>query len=223
MFRLFIKQIQFGRGVGFMQEQEIWKDVVGYEGLYQVSNLGRVKSCARYINRHSKYVIHKKYVKEKILSCCYVAGYPCVPLSKERKRHLARVHRLVAIAFIANPENKEQVNHKDGNRANSNVNNLEWVTNTENQRHSWKYLNRQNPHKGKKFSEETKNKMRLHWKTNLSVRAKKVYCVELNKYFNSINDACRELKIARHIHQCCEGKRHTCGGYHWKWAEENDK
>lgn len=206
-----------------MQEQEIWKDVVGYEGLYQVSNLGRVKSVARYIDRHAKHVIHKKYIKEKILKQCNnAAGYPCVNLCNKGIHKTSRVHRLVAIAFIPNPENKEQINHKDGNRANPNVNNLEWVTNTENQIHSWKYLNRVNPHKGKKFSEETKRKMKLHWKTHLNARAKKVYCVELNKYFNSVNDACRELKIARHIHECCEGERHTCGGYHWMWAKESE-
>lgn len=204
-----------------MQEQEIWKDVVGYEGLYQVSNLGRVKSVERYINRYySKHVERKMFIKEKILSFGYTAGYPLVSLCKNGVVKKQSVHRIVAIAFIPNPENKEQINHKDGNRANPSVNNLEWVTNTENQRHSWKYLNRVNPNKGKTFSEKTKRKMKLHWQTHLNAQCKKVYCVELNRCFDSISKACRELKIPRCIPLCCEGKRHTCGGYHWKWAEE---
>lgn len=206
-----------------MQEQEIWKDVVGYEGLYQVSNLGRVKSVARYVDRHAKHVIHKKYIKECILKQCENSrGYPCVNLSKDGIVKPKRVHRLVAIAFIPNPENKEQINHKDGNRANPNVNNLEWVTNTENQRHSWKYLNRQNPHKGKPRPKDSIEKMKAFWVGKVRPTCKRVFCVELNRYFDSVNDACRELKIARHIHECCEGERHTCGGYYWKWAKESE-
>lgn len=203
-------------------QEEIWKDIEGYEGLYQVSNFGRAKSCARYVKRFSKHVVQKMFIKEKILSFGYTNGYPLISLSKDGFVKKQSIHRLVAIAFIPNPNNLPQVNHIDGNRGNNNIKNLEWVTNTENQRHSWKYLNRVNPNKGKKFSEETRRKMKLYWATHSNGHCKKVYCVELNKYFNSIIGACRELKISRCINLCCEGKRQTCGGYHWRWAEESE-
>lgn len=109
---------------------EIWKDVVGYEGIYQVSNLGNVKSLIGYNG--------KKYIsREKLLSkTLSTAGYYKVELFNKKERKSFRVHRLVAIAFIENPLNKEQVNHIDGNKLNNNVENLEWNTPKENVRHS---------------------------------------------------------------------------------------
>lgn len=93
---------------------EIWKDIPGYEGLYQVSNYGRVKS------------FHGRVEKEKILQPYYKQKYAQILLIKDKKRKLARVHRLVAEAFIPNPDHKPQVNHKDENKRNNNVDNLEW-------------------------------------------------------------------------------------------------
>lgn len=97
---------------------EIWKDVVGYEGLYQVSNMGRVKSI--------------RFDKEKMLKTWYDKGYKYVELCVNRHRYKTGVHRLVALAFIPNPLNKPEVNHKDRNRSNNHVENLEWVTQSEN-------------------------------------------------------------------------------------------
>ena len=104
-------------------EQEIWKDINGYDGFYRISNLGRVKS-ARY-NRYLKLFFNKK-------------GYARINLNKKGKLKTYRVHRLVAQAFIPNPNNKPQVNHKDGNKRNNCVDNLEWVTNEENYEHAIK-------------------------------------------------------------------------------------
>lgn len=92
--------------------KEIWKDVVGYEGLYQVSNLGRIKSGYKPI----------------ILQSGVCRGYLIVNLYKNKKGLSRKVHRLVAQAFIPNPENKPTVNHKDGNKQNNCVDNLEWAT-----------------------------------------------------------------------------------------------
>lgn len=103
-------------------ENEIWKDVVGYEKLYQVSNLGRVKNA-----------------NDKILKGGYLnKRYLAVGLTKNGLLKTMTIHRLVAIAFIPNPENKLQVNHKDGVKKNNNANNLEWNTHSENTFHAYK-------------------------------------------------------------------------------------
>lgn len=107
--------------------KEIWKDIKDYEGLYQVSNLGRIKSFPRNGTQTNNI---------KILMLKLNHKYYHVTLSKDNERIDKLVHRLVAEAFIPNPENKPQVNHKDGNKLNNNVNNLEWNTCVENVQHS---------------------------------------------------------------------------------------
>ena len=107
---------------------EIWKDIKGYEGLYQVSNYGRIKTLINFNSKHSYSKKELKERKEKILKEHECNGYLRVTLSKKQKSKHYRVHRLVAQAFIPNPENKPQINHKDNNRKNNNVNNLEWCT-----------------------------------------------------------------------------------------------
>jgi hypothetical protein len=105
--------------------EEIWKDIEGYEGLYQVSNLGRVKSLQSRWERREKVLrinnLEKKYIQ--------------LSLHKLGNKKNMYVHRLVAKAFIPNELNALEVNHKDGNKSNNNVNNLEWCTHLENMRH----------------------------------------------------------------------------------------
>lgn len=102
--------------------KEVWKDIVGYEGLYQVSNLGRIKSFRKW-NR-------AKDPGERILNPTIANnGYEQVTLYRGQKdRHKFLVHRIVANAFIENPENLEAINHKDENRLNNRADNLEWCT-----------------------------------------------------------------------------------------------
>ena len=115
---------------------EIWKDIEGYEGCYQVSNLGFIKSLERVII--TKQGLKKRH-KERILkNTLFGTGYLCVPLTKNGTRKNYQVHRLVAQAFIPNPENKRTVNHKDSDKTNNCVENLEWHTHKENVNHSWK-------------------------------------------------------------------------------------
>lgn len=104
---------------------EIWKDIEGFEGLYQVSNKGRVKSF-----HGSKELIRKPLTNKK--------GYKSLALTRKPAIRINyTIHRLVAEYFIPNPENKREVNHKDGNPSNNNVENLEWATSSENTMHSY--------------------------------------------------------------------------------------
>lgn len=118
-----------------MQEKEIWRDIIGYEGLYMVSSFGRVKSLDRYVNHYpsGKMIQKGDVIKAQINK----RGYESLKLSRGGKSIRFLVHRLVLIAFIPNPENKEQVNHIDCNKRNNYLENLEWSTQSENMRHSF--------------------------------------------------------------------------------------
>ena len=112
-----------------------WKDVVGYEGLYKVSDTGKVRSLERYRdNKNGNQVL----IKGRLLKQAENLGYKYVSLSKNGEQKSFRVHRLVAIAFLENKLNKPNVNHKDCNKSNNNVNNLEWCTQKENVWHAFR-------------------------------------------------------------------------------------
>lgn len=121
---------------------EIWGPIIDYEDYYEISNLGRIKSLDRtvvYTNRN-----RTQHYKSKLLTPSKNQdGYFKVSLNKDGKLDVKIIHRLVALAFIPNPENKPQINHIDGNKLNNCVDNLEWNTNIENLNHS--YLNNLNP------------------------------------------------------------------------------
>ena len=106
---------------------EIWKAVKGYEGLYEVSNFGNVRSLDRFVKAKNDSLTKKK---GRILVPFYESqkGYYQVSLSKDGKNKKHRVHRLVALAFLENPFNCTDVNHKDEDKTNNNVDNLEWCT-----------------------------------------------------------------------------------------------
>lgn len=156
---------------------EIWKDVIGYEGLYQISNLGRLKKETH---------IFKQYIDK--------TGYLNVILTKNKVRKTKKVHRLVAEAFIKNKNKLPIINHKDGNKKNNFVDNLEWVTYKENSIHAVK--------------------------TGL-IKTKPVICIETNKKYNSVKEASINAgAFDGHISKVCKGIRKTAGGYHWKYVEE---
>ena len=173
--------------------QEIWKDVdwvKGYEGLYQVSNLGRVKSLARY-DRKGRLV--KSRIKKLVpIQTGYLTTLFCVDGVVKNMF----VHRLVATAFIPNSKNLPEVNHKDENKQNNCVENLEWCD----RKYNLAY--------GNKRLKEAKTK------------GFPVYCIELDKTFWSVKEAARCTGlVASTIHANCKGKLSHAGDYHWRYVE----
>lgn len=139
-----------------IKKKEIWKNIINYENLYQISNYGRIKSLERIIiNKYNE----KRLFKEKMLSCCINEnGYYRIGLQKNKlNQEYFKVSRLVAIHFINNPENKPQVNHIDGNKLNNYYENLEWVTAKENTVHAYKNNLANNYHSEKSVSLYDKN------------------------------------------------------------------
>jgi len=116
---------------------EVWKDVIGFEGLYMVSNMGNVKSLNRWIEFANNGTRAKHLYKGRLLRPRIVRGYSVVSLCKNGKADQRKVHRLVAQAYIPNPENKPEVNHKNGIKGDNSVGNLEWSTRKENQQHAF--------------------------------------------------------------------------------------
>ena len=104
---------------------EKWRDIPGYEGFYQVSDLGNIRSI--------------RFNKIRNMKSWDSHGYRAVELCMNNNRYTVGIHRLVALTFIPNPENKPEVNHKDRNKSNNNVENLEWVTQSENVAHAYRH------------------------------------------------------------------------------------
>lgn len=185
--------------------KEIWKDIAGFEGWYQVSNMGRVRSLDREIvfnNGNSDHAIMIK--KGKILSITkQTQGYSQVGLCKNGTQKSYRLNRLVAIAFIQNPMQKPEVNHIDGNKDNNRVDNLELVTSKENQQHAIK--------------------------TGLADRSKKrkpILQIDKNgnviAEFDSIKQAAQKLGFSKgNICYACKGHRNRKAyGYFWRYKFE---
>ena len=171
-------------------------DILGYEGLYAIDGMGRVYS----------------YKSKKYMGSNKGHPYKSVALSKDGKTKTFRVHRLVAKTFIPNPHNKPQVNHKDGNKLNNEVSNLEWCTSKENNHHAYK----------KKLSD----RMFLS-KLNKS-RARMVSCYDLDgnliEVFKNTNEASEKTGTCqRNIVHCCNKAKYrkTANGFRWGWFGEN--
>ena len=171
--------------------KEIWKDIEGFEGYYQISNMGRVKSLERTVWNGRGY----QKVPEKILEGGDNGyGYLKVELCKEGKVKTCRIHRLVAMAFIPNPNNLPEVNHKDKIRTNNKVENLEWCTSQYNVEYS----------QGKAV-----------------IGINKVSGLILE--FPSVREAERQTGIASsNICACLKGRLKSTGGYYWFYADSEE-
>lgn len=190
--------------------EEKWKDIINYEGYYQISNFGNIRSLDRKIRFNKGYSIKKGKMLKPILN---KKGYYKVSLSKNQKEKRFFIHRLVAIHFIENPLSKEQVNHKDGNKKNNRVDNLEWCTNLENQRHAIK-------------NGLIDNEQRIQQAINMGIINRKPvaqYTKEGNliKEYVSIKEASILNGInSRNICNCLspnQPKNKSAGGYIWKY------
>ena len=183
--------------------KEEWRDIKGYEGKYQISNLGNVKSLERRVNTWCSYKTLYEMILKKSVSN---NGYLYVRLQSKTKL----IHRLVAEAFIPNPENKPQVNHKNEVKQDNRVENLEWVTAKENINY------------GTNIKRRADTQRRLGNQINNKSTSKKVICIEKQKIFESINDAVRKGfgKDCSAITKCCKGKLNNHNGYHWRYAND---
>ena len=183
---------------------EIWKDIKGYEGLYQVSNLGRVKSLSKEFlvsNQYCKTTKCRK-TKERILKPQLDKyGYYRVTLCKDGKKYLKQIHRLVALTFLTNPHELPLVNHKNEIKTDNRSCNLEFCTSSYNQNYG-----------------------------TIKERISVAQSYDINQYtlggcfikkWHGINKASRELKINHaNIISCCQGKRKSAGGYIWRYYNE---
>lgn len=175
------------------KHREIWMPVKGYEGLYEVSNLGRLKSLPRKGTRGG--IIAPTYTNTK--------HYAHVVLAKNAKGRTMSLHRIVAEAFISNPDNKPQVNHKDGNKRNNAVDNLEWATQEENMQHA--------------FRTGLKD-----MKAAVAARSRSVAQIfegKVIKTFPSVREAERATGASnQNIIKVCQGTRRMAGGFEWRYT-----
>ena len=163
---------------------EIWVPIKGFENLYEISNTGKVRSlCGRYG--------YKNILKLGVGS----RGYLNVCLCDKGKQTTFNVHRLVAQTFIPNPDNLPCVNHKDEDRTNNNVSNLEWCSYYHNNIYGQRL---------------TKSALKI---------SKPVKCIETGAIYAGSSAASRETGISQsHISACCLGNRRIAGGYHWEFV-----
>lgn len=175
----------------YNMQKEIWKDIKGYEGIYRISNTGKIWSCKRKIE-----------MKQKLSK-----GYLLIGLYKEGIQKTFSVHRLVSKAFIENPLDKKEVNHIDENKINNKVSNLEWCTSKENANHGTR---------NKRITNWLINCDNTNIR-GVAMLDKKTDAILAE--FQTVNDAYRHLgkKINGNISCVCKGNAKSVYGYKWKY------
>lgn len=185
---------------------EIWKPISGYEGFYEVSNLGRIRSLERIVECSDG---RKRKIKDRTLKgSSYSGGYSGVTLHKDGCAKFVNIHRIVAEAFVPNPLEKEEVNHKDENPGNNHASNLEWVTHKEN------------------INYGTRTERAREATTKLQGKAVQQFSKDgkLVAEYESISIAYRATgAFISNIVKCARGEYKTAGGYIWKYKDETTK
>lgn len=178
-------------------KSEIWVDVKGFEGFYLISNLGRVASVRK----------NNRILTTTILN----SGYERIGLSKYGKTYSKTVHRISLLSFYGENKNKKYVNHIDGNKLNNRLDNLEWCTQSDNLKHSYKI----GTHKKLTIGKHGKDHPRSIPVIQLSLKGKFI------REFESAMDGCIETNTDNSdILKVCKGKRPTAGGYKWKFKNQ---
>lgn len=178
----------------------MWKPIQGYEGLYDVSDSGDVRSLNYNHTGEPRILTPKRHS----------SGYNTVVLCKNSEKKNKSIHILVAQAFVDNPDGKPQVNHKDGDRQNNHADNLEWVTASENIHHSFEVLGKQSPNKGR------------IGKSHYAAMSVSQYSLtgQFVKRWDCISDAAREIGCSPcQIINNIKGRSKTCHGYMWRYEE----
>lgn len=181
---------------------EEWKDIQGYEGIYQISNHGRVRSVDRIgYQKHWQGGISRYLHKGKILiQTIRPGGYMCINLKKNGHVKTYNIHRLVALHFLPKIEGKDVVNHIDSDKSNNHVSNLEWCTQSENIQYAYDQGRKTPPHEKRIAQYDMDGNLIRVWKSQAEVQ--------------------RTLGIFQgNIYKVCSGKRNQAGGYKWKYAE----
>lgn len=181
---------------------EIWKDISGYEGLYQVSNTGKIKTLEKKCWNKYSFITRT----ERILKQNNSKGYNFVRLYKNKKAKNFTIHKLVALTFLSNEFHYKEINHIDGNKLNNCVNNLEWCSKSHNIRHAFIMgLN-----KARKGNKNEKSIKIIQYDKNMN----KI------KLWDCISDVERKLNINHSsIIRCAKYKQETAGGYRWRYME----
>lgn len=190
--------------------EEVWKDIEGFEGLYQVSNKSRVRSLDWYQTRYSRngkeyLALHKGRILKTRLN---PKGYPYVNLYKDGVMTSKTLHRLVAVAFIPNPDNLPCINHKDENPANPSISNLEWCTLSYNVNYG------------------TAIERQIEAFKRNGGNCKKVLCVETGEIFRSGREAADFAGVTPQAVCMALNHRNRCkkaGGYTWRYVDEQEK
>ncbi|MDR2044899.1 MAG: HNH endonuclease [Clostridium sp.] len=182
--------------------KEVWKDIEGYEGKYQVSNEGKVRTLN-----------YKRTGRMAVMSPCKSRwGYVCVNLWNNGQRKFRKIHRLVAMAYLENPNELPFVHHKDENKTNNNVSNLEWSSVSHN---TQSFVNNHPEWKQKIGDAQLGKSKPSTWRAieqrDLQGNVVSSFC--------SIKDVAKKTHLLEtSIVRCCKGKAKTCGGYKWQYA-----
>jgi len=187
--------------------EEVWKDVVGYEGLYEVSNLGHVRSLDRYVAHHTAGMALRR---GKIMKGSFDGNYLNVSLTKDRKTKSVRIHRLVAMAFMPNHDGLPQVDHIDCNKLNNRVDNLRWCTSAENTRFA----------KENGLLHPIPYAERSEWYRERSAAANRKPVIRSDgKWYKSTTDAAKDLGVSRGaVSHVLRGLTQLCQGYSFSYA-----